>query len=494
MKTKKFLTIFLAITIVTALFSFQIQSSAEEGKFENRHYTIPQTLTPPVIDGVMSENEWTNAYHYFINYDEGYHWYGTLLGGTVTEGIVQDKKDACEGWDIYIQWVAGGDEAEYGEGDGGLYFCVIGKDKTRFNAPEYGSPLNASVDVVQLAIDPLNTEHTADRFLFDFAPYSKGESGDIQDVSGPASCYEHIQFKSDVSAYFNVQKASVLTENDYTMEFFIPWFAMHLDYEIIERDPGTEFGLGFVLMDWVGASPYYIALDFGTGADLNTSLTWPDLYNKVTLGGVPADAEITFDTTIAQVGEEITATVNLPTTKKNIGKLDLEINYDPSALELISTTDEIIQSSNFKTAKEDNSITVKELQTEDRNILSFSATDTRENESNSDGTTILSAKFKVLKEIEEFPAFDISVSAEDKSGKALAIDVNKNIVSSILLGDVNKNGKIDVADAMKAFRHVAGKNLLDGDSFIAADINKNGSVDIQDATKIFMIVAGKGSL
>ena len=112
MKTKKFLTIFLAITIVTALFSFQIQSSAEEGKFENRHYTIPQTLTPPVIDGVMSENEWTNAYHYFINYDEGYHWYGTLLGGTVTEGIVQDKKDACEGWDIYIQWVAGGDEAD----------------------------------------------------------------------------------------------------------------------------------------------------------------------------------------------------------------------------------------------------------------------------------------------------------------------------------------------------------------------------------------------
>ena len=47
---------------------------------------------------------------------------------------------------------------------------------------------------------------------------------------------------------------------------------------------------------------------------------------------------------------------------------------------------------------------------------------------------------------------------------------------------------------MKAFRHVAGKNLLDGDSFIAADINKNGSVDIQDATKIFMIVAGKGTL
>ena len=156
MKFKRFFALALTLAFLASSFVIFPTFNAAEGDFQQRKYTIPQTLKAPAIDGVMSDGEWTGAYHYFINYDEGAQWYGTWNGDFI-EGIIQDKDNACTGWDIYIQWVQGGDEATYGEGDGGLYFSVIGHDSTRFNAPVYGTPLNASVDAIQLAIDPLNT-------------------------------------------------------------------------------------------------------------------------------------------------------------------------------------------------------------------------------------------------------------------------------------------------------------------------------------------------
>ncbi len=59
-------------------------------------------------------------------------------------------------------------------------------------------------------------------------------------------------------------------------------------------------------------------------------------------------------------------------------------------------------------------------------------------------------------------------------------------------GDVNGDGKVDIADAMFVFYHVAQKERLTAAALDAADIDGNGDVDIADAMTVFYSVAFGG--
>lgn len=58
-----------------------------------------------------------------------------------------------------------------------------------------------------------------------------------------------------------------------------------------------------------------------------------------------------------------------------------------------------------------------------------------------------------------------------------------------LLGDVNGDGNVDIADAMLVFYHVSEKDKLE--ELDPGDINGDGVVDISDAMALFYYVAGK---
>ena len=62
-------------------------------------------------------------------------------------------------------------------------------------------------------------------------------------------------------------------------------------------------------------------------------------------------------------------------------------------------------------------------------------------------------------------------------------------VSEIKMGDTNKNGSLDVADATNVQLYCAYQMTFDAEQMITADINKDGIVDITDASLIQLMVA-----
>lgn len=61
--------------------------------------------------------------------------------------------------------------------------------------------------------------------------------------------------------------------------------------------------------------------------------------------------------------------------------------------------------------------------------------------------------------------------------------------STVLIGDADGNGKVDINDATAVQKHVAKLITLTGDKLKAADADGNGKVDINDATAIQKYVA-----
>lgn len=80
----------------------------------------------------------------------------------------------------------------------------------------------------------------------------------------------------------------------------------------------------------------------------------------------------------------------------------------------------------------------------------------------------------------------IFLTVKDANG-AIASDLINIIVKSNILGDFNKNGRVDIGDATLVAYMVVGKVPADP----SADFNNNGRVDIGDATKIAYYLVGK---
>ena len=61
--------------------------------------------------------------------------------------------------------------------------------------------------------------------------------------------------------------------------------------------------------------------------------------------------------------------------------------------------------------------------------------------------------------------------------------------SSVLAGDINKDGKVQAGDARLALRHVAKLDTLKGEQFNIADMDGDGKVNASDARMILRIAA-----
>jgi hypothetical protein len=60
-----------------------------------------------------------------------------------------------------------------------------------------------------------------------------------------------------------------------------------------------------------------------------------------------------------------------------------------------------------------------------------------------------------------------------------------------VLGDVNGDTAITIADVTLIYQHVRGKIALTGDALLAADVNGIGGVTIADVTLVYQYVRGK---
>lgn len=91
--------------------------------------------------------------------------------------------------------------------------------------------------------------------------------------------------------------------------------------------------------------------------------------------------------------------------------------------------------------------------------------------------------------------YTLQVSKKDHVTKSYTVVVGSSAVTQnakiYLLGDVNFDGAIDIADAMTVFYHVAKKFYIDISAHEYADINADGAIDIEDAMKVFYFVAKK---
>ena len=60
-----------------------------------------------------------------------------------------------------------------------------------------------------------------------------------------------------------------------------------------------------------------------------------------------------------------------------------------------------------------------------------------------------------------------------------------------MVGDIDLDGVITVADSLAVLRHAAGNALLTGDALLAADVNGDGNVTQADSNIILSYVAGE---
>lgn len=59
-----------------------------------------------------------------------------------------------------------------------------------------------------------------------------------------------------------------------------------------------------------------------------------------------------------------------------------------------------------------------------------------------------------------------------------------------ILGDVNQDGSVNVADALKTMQAVAGSTVLSEAQILAADVDRSNTISISDALKILQYVSG----
>ena len=84
-------------------------------------------------------------------------------------------------------------------------------------------------------------------------------------------------------------------------------------------------------------------------------------------------------------------------------------------------------------------------------------------------------------------ALKVVVTAEDGITKnTYIILVTRQVAEEeiTLIGDVNEDGKITLADYTKILAHVKKTQLLTGDALKAADVNQDGKVTLADYTKV----------
>ena len=63
-------------------------------------------------------------------------------------------------------------------------------------------------------------------------------------------------------------------------------------------------------------------------------------------------------------------------------------------------------------------------------------------------------------------------------------------MTDYMMGDVNKDGQVDILDLVQIANHILGSNLLTGESLQLADYNGDGNVNVNDMVQITNVVLG----
>ena len=103
-------------------------------------------------------------------------------------------------------------------------------------------------------------------------------------------------------------------------------------------------------------------------------------------------------------------------------------------------------------------------------------------------------------------AFDLSIinkvegfticGSKDSEAERYATDngfifVPLGEVGTVVIGDSNGDGNVDVLDAAKIQKYASGKTELNAEQLAAADVNGDKNVDVLDAAEIQKYAAGK---
>ena len=78
---------------------------------------------------------------------------------------------------------------------------------------------------------------------------------------------------------------------------------------------------------------------------------------------------------------------------------------------------------------------------------------------------------------------EITVGTDDITGKDVTI---------YLIGDVNKDGKIDANDMQRVYAHISGENKFS--NLAQGDVNGDGKVDANDMQRIYAHISGENPL
>ena len=80
----------------------------------------------------------------------------------------------------------------------------------------------------------------------------------------------------------------------------------------------------------------------------------------------------------------------------------------------------------------------------------------------------------------------VFISDNEFEMPAMDVEINATflVASTYELGDVNRDGRIDAADAILLLRYDAGLTSFDREQLLLADVDRNGTIDVRDATKV----------
>ena len=96
------------------------------------------------------------------------------------------------------------------------------------------------------------------------------------------------------------------------------------------------------------------------------------------------------------------------------------------------------------------------------------------------------------------PAGDYTLKVMKKGHAPLTKEItvgDSNVTEDVtiyLIGDVNKDGKIDANDMQRVYAHISGENKFS--NLAQGDVNGDGKVDAHDMQRIYAHISGENPL
>jgi hypothetical protein len=175
-------------------------------------------------------------------------------------------------------------------------------------------------------------------------------------------------------------------------------------------------------------------------------------------------------------GEEFEAYLKLE-NNTGFGALDLALEYDSDYLEVVSVeVADVLKSALISTKTTDGKIVVGAISgtdiTDDGNLIKI----TFQSKKEKTGTTKLDLNINSL------------VNEKLETLKYTIGNANVSIKSAYILGDANRDGKVNIKDSALVRRYAAGWKVdIDED---ASDVNGDGKINIKDSALIRRYAAG----